>query len=449
MSKEKISFVCQSCGYNSPRWLGKCPECSSWNSLAEERQVSQKLVSFSISEPLLLNEIKEGQKSRLTTGIRELDRVLGGGVVYGAVILLGGDPGIGKSTLVIQAMNNLSKQYGSVLYVSGEESPEQIKLRASRLNISSDRIIVFSETKIESIINHTRKIKPKAVVIDSIQTVYTEDILSAPGSVGQIRESASKLMFFAKKEGIPVFIIGHVTKEGAIAGPRVLEHIVDTVLYFEGDSSHSYRILRTMKNRFGSTNEIGLFEMTDEGLREVENPSEILIAERPSDASGSAVIPSIRGTRPILVEIQALVSPTPFGIPRRTTMGIDPNRTGILVAVLEKKAGLQLSVMDIFVNVAGGLKIPEPASDLGLISAIVSSFRDTPLEKEAVFFGEIGLSGEVRAVSQAEARIKESVKVGFKKAYIPMSNRDRLKNDEGLEIVGIRKINELLEIISI
>lgn len=449
MAKGKATYVCQSCGYNSPRWLGKCPECSSWNSFAEERQVSQKLASFSISEPLLLNEIKEGPSNRLFTGIGELDRVLGGGIVNGAVILLGGDPGIGKSTLVIQAMDSISKRYGTILYVSGEESPEQIKLRAKRLKISSDRIIVYSETQIEAIINHTRKIKPKTLVIDSIQTVYTEDILSAPGSVGQIRESASKLMFFAKKEGIPVFVIGHVTKEGAIAGPRVLEHIVDTVLYFEGDSSHTYRILRTMKNRFGSTNEIGLFEMTEEGLRDVQNPSEILLCERPTDVSGSAVISSIRGTRPLLVEIQALVSPTPFGIPRRTTMGIDPNRTGILVAVLEKKAGLQLGAMDIFVNVAGGLKIPEPAGDLGLVAALISSFRDSPIEKDAIFFGEIGLSGEVRAVSQAEVRLMEAGKVGFKKAYIPMGNKERLKNDEGLEIIGIKKINEILEIISI
>ncbi len=445
MAKAKNTFVCQSCGYASPRWLGRCPECSSWNSFVEERQDDKRLVSFSSSEPLPLKDITHSTQDRLTTGIDEFDRVLGGGVVRGAVILIGGDPGIGKSTLIIQAMDNLSRLYGNVLYVSGEESPEQIKLRALRLGISSEAIVIFSETLIESILKQALLSRPKALVIDSIQTVYTEEVLSAPGAVGQIRESAAKLMFFAKKTGIPVFIIGHVTKEGAIAGPRVLEHIVDTVLYFEGDSGHTYRILRTIKNRFGSTNELGIFEMTEDGLREVVNPSEILLSERPLDASGSAIVPSIRGTRPLLVEIQALVSLTPFGMPRRTTMGIDPNRTSILLAILEKKAGLQFGAMDVFVNVAGGIKVPEPAADLGVVAALISSFRDRPIGHEVVFFGEVGLSGEVRAVGQAEARLKEASKVGFKRAFLPASNKERLRGEENIETIGIRNIRELLE----
>ncbi len=445
MAKAKNTFVCQSCGYASPRWLGRCPECSAWNSFVEERQGDKRLASFGGSEPLSLREITHGTHSRFSTGIGELDRVLGGGVVKGAVILIGGDPGIGKSTLIIQAMDNLSRLYGKVLYVSGEESPEQIKLRSLRLGITSDDIVIFSETLIESIIKQALTLRPKALVIDSIQTVYTEEILSAPGSVGQIRESAAKLMFLAKKTGIPVFIIGHVTKEGTIAGPRVLEHIVDTVLYFEGDSGHTYRILRTIKNRFGSTNELGIFEMTDEGLKEVLNPSEILLSERPVDASGSAVVPSMRGTRPLLVEIQALVSPTPFGMPRRTTMGIDPNRTNILLATLEKKAGLLFGAMDVFVNVAGGIKVPEPAADLGLVAALISSFRDRPIGHEIVFFGEVGLSGEVRAVSQSEARLKEASKVGFKRAFIPVTNKERLRIEDTIETIGIRNIREMLE----
>lgn len=445
MARSKVSFVCQSCGYSSPRWLGRCPECNAWNSMIEERQSEKRLTSLSTSKPTTLKEVKGQDTSKLSTNIAEFDRVLGGGIVKGAVILIGGDPGIGKSTLLIQTLHNLSKQYGPTLYVSGEESPEQIKLRADRLGINSDGIVLFCETLVENIINHAMQSRPVALVIDSIQTVYTEELLSAPGSVGQVRESSAKLMFFAKRHGIPVLIIGHVTKEGAIAGPRVLEHIVDTVLYFEGDTSHAYRILRTIKNRFGSTNEIAIFEMTEGGLVEVENPSEILLSERPLDASGSAVVPSIRGTRPLLVEIQALVSPTPFGMPRRTTMGVDPNRTNILLAILEKKLGLSFGSMDVFVNVAGGIKVPEPAVDLAIVAALVSSFRDTPLEPDTVFFGEVGLSGEVRAVSQAEARLKEASKVGFKKAFIPLTNKGRLRGIDGMSIRGVKNIKEVVD----
>lgn len=446
MSKVKISFTCQSCGYTSNKWLGKCPECLSWNTFVEEKTTDKSLTSYTLSKPISLDTITTGLYKRTTTGITEFDRVLGGGIVRGAVMLIGGDPGIGKSTLLLQAMSRIGEGSKPVLYVSGEESPEQIHIRAERLDVNTKGIVIYSETLIESIIKESLELKPECIVIDSIQTVYTQDLLSAPGSVGQIRESASKLMFFAKRHNIPVFIIGHVTKDGAIAGPRVLEHIVDTVLYFEGDSGHTYRILRTIKNRFGSTNEIGIFEMTEQGLSEVKNPSEILLSERPLGVSGSAVVSSMRGSRPILVEIQALVSPTPFGIPRRTTVGLDQNRTNILIAVIEKKLGMQVGVMDVFINVAGGIKLQEPAVDLGVVSAIISSFRDKPLEPDAVFIGEVGLSGEVRAVSQCDIRINEAQKVGFKKAYIPFGNKERLKGVEKIDVYGIKKIVEILEI---
>lgn len=383
----------------------------------------------------------------------------------GAMVLIGGDPGIGKSTLILQAIAKITEGQGArgkgahtsthdaslktVLYVSGEESPEQIKLRAERLSIDSDKILLMSETVVENIISAAHDLKPAAVVVDSIQTVYTEELSSAPGSVGQIRESAAKLMFFAKKSEIPIFLIGHVTKEGAIAGPRVLEHLVDTVLYFEGDRGHSYRILRTVKNRFGSTNEIGVFEMTDSGLTEILNPSELFLSERPLNTAGSTVIASIEGTRPLLVEIQALVSPTTFGMPRRTSMGVDFNRANLLVAVLEKKAGIHLGGMDIFLNIVGGLKIVEPAADIGMIAAIVSSFREVPIDPSVFLFGETGLSGEVRAVAQAGQRLKEAAKIGFKKAIIPRTNAERLKDNYGLTVIGVKNVEDVIENIRI
>ena len=449
MPKVKTFYQCQSCGYTSPKWLGKCPDCGEWNTLVEERKetVPSRLslpAQFRKSEPQLLSSIKAGYGQRTSTGIRELDRVLGGGVVTGSVVLVGGDPGIGKSTMLLQAIAGLSK-YGQVLYVSGEESPEQIKIRAERLSIISDNIILFSETSLRSILDTSLKLVPKAIVIDSIQTVYTEEILSAPGSVSQVRECAAKLMLFAKKSDIPIFLVGHVTKEGAIAGPRVLEHIVDTVLYFEGDRGHSYRILRTVKNRFGSTNEIGVFEMSDSGLREIENPSELFLLERPQNVSGSTVVAALEGTRPLMVEIQSLVSQTNFGMPRRTTIGVDFNRVNLLVAVLEKRAGLHLGGMDIFVNVVGGLRIIEPAVDLGIISTIASSLRDIPVDPKTFVFGEVGLSGEIRAIAQAEIRIKEASKIGFKRAVMPMGNADKMKNNFGLEIVGVKDIESALE----
>jgi DNA repair protein RadA/Sms len=451
MSKLKTVFQCQSCGYSSPKWLGKCPDCGAWNSFSEERQSPKSLKSFAAdnSGPMPLNEISGGNEKRVPIGIAELDRVLGGGLVKGAVILIGGDPGIGKSTIILQAISMITSRMGPVLYVSGEESPEQIKLRAERLSINSDKIMLLSETVVEQILATSSRMKPAALVVDSIQTVYTEEMSSAPGSVGQIRESAAKLMFYAKKSGTPVFLIGHVTKEGAIAGPRVLEHLVDTVLYFEGDRGHPFRILRTVKNRFGSTNEIGVFEMTDAGLKEINNPSELFLSERPLNASGSTVLASIEGTRPMLIELQALVSATTFSAPRRTTMGIDFNRLNLLVAVLEKKGGIHLGGMDVFVNIVGGLKITEPAADLAIIAALASSFREKPIDQHTFVFGEVGLSGEVRAVAQGEARIKEAVKVGFKRAVIPNGNAERLKGDFGITISGVKDIYEAIEHIGI
>jgi len=449
MQKTKTFFQCQACGSMSPKWLGKCPDCGAWNSFTEEKKESVRHSSiathFKKSEPQPLSSVTGGTGQRTSTGIGELDRVLGGGVVPGSVVLVGGDPGIGKSTLLLQALSGISGKGGKVLYVSGEESPEQVKIRAERLAINSEDIILLPETSLESIVHTATKLVPKVLVVDSIQTVYTEEILSAPGSVSQVRDCAAKLMLFAKKSDIPVFLIGHVTKEGAIAGPRVLEHIVDTVLYFEGDRGHSYRILRTVKNRFGSTNEIGIFEMSDSGLLEVENPSELFLLERPLNVSGSTVVASMEGTRPLMVEIQSLVSQTNFGMPRRTTIGVDFNRVNLLVAVLEKKAGLHLGGMDIFVNVVGGLKLIEPAVDLGIIATITSSLRDIPVDPRLFVFGEVGLSGEIRAVAQAEIRLKEAAKIGFKHAVIPFGNSDKIKNNFGLEITGARNVEDCLK----
>jgi DNA repair protein RadA/Sms len=450
MSRVKTFYQCQSCGYASPKWLGKCPDCGSWSSFVEEKSFAGSRNS-SLShapgrnEPVVLSSIAAVSEKRTSTGIGEFDRVLGGGVVDGSVILVGGDPGIGKSTLLLQTFSGLAKKAGTLLYVSGEESPQQIKMRAERLSVESDDIVLLPETSLEGILDAAAKITPAAMVVDSIQTVFTQEILSAPGSVGQVRECAAKLMLFAKRSNVPVFIVGHVTKEGTIAGPRVLEHIVDTVLYFEGDRGHAYRILRTIKNRFGSTNEIGIFEMSDAGLCEVENPSELFLAERPQNVPGSTVVASIEGTRPLMVELQALVSQTNFGMPRRTSIGVDFNRVNLLVAVLEKRVGLHLGGMDIFINVAGGLKILEPAVDLGVITAIASSARDVPMGQRTFVFGEAGLSGEVRAVAQAEARLKEAAKLGFEKAVIPAGNADRIKGDGGLEIAGVKDVEECLK----
>ncbi len=448
MSKTKTFYQCQACGHASPKWSGKCPDCGAWNTMVEERSSSSPrsstLVHFERPRPQPLSSVSGGRERRILTGINELDRVLGGGVVGGSVILVGGDPGIGKSTLLIQVASELSGRSGKVLYVSGEESPEQIKLRAERLSIHTDRIILLPETNLEGVMGVAADLSPAAIIIDSIQTMYTDELTSAPGSVGQVRECAAKLMYFAKRSEVPLFIIGHVTKEGAIAGPRVLEHIVDTVLYFEGDRGHAYRILRTVKNRFGSTNEIGVFEMTDSGLIAIENPSEHFLSERPQNVSGSTVVASMEGTRPLLIELQALVSPTTFGVPRRTCIGVDYNRVNLLVAVLEKIAGLHLGGMDIFVNVVGGMKITEPAVDIGIIAAIASSLREVQIHPRTVLFGEVGLSGEIRGVNQADARIREAAKIGFERAVLPMTNGMRLKENPGLEIIGVGKVEDLL-----
>jgi len=447
--KLKRVFQCQNCGYASPKWIGKCPDCGAWNSFIEEVVEEEKkhtLNTMDKPQPLSLTSVELSVTDRISTGIGELDRVLGGGIVKGSLILIGGDPGIGKSTLLLQASSSIAK-FGKVLYVSAEESLAQLKLRAERLKINLPDIFLLSETSVERIIECARQDDFAAIIIDSIQTVYTEDAVSAPGSVSQIRESATKFMHLAKTTAVPVFLIGHVTKEGAIAGPRVLEHLVDTVLYFEGDRGYAYRILRSVKNRFGPANEIGVFEMTGMGLDEVTNPSLLFLSEH-ANSSGSVVTATIEGTRAILTEIQALVTPSNFGMPRRNFIGVDYQRVNLLVAVLEKRGRLNLQGADIFINVVGGLKITEPAQDLAVVSAIVSSFRDTPLPEGVVVFGEIGLSGEVRAISQTEIRLREASRIGMKVAIIPKSNMERLKDTFRLRIKGVRSINELIEIIS-
>ncbi len=450
MSKTKTFFQCQSCGHASPKWMGKCPDCGGWNTFVEEKSApanrrSAGIDSLGKTEPVALGAVEASAEDRTFTGMTEFDRVLGGGIVPGSVVLVGGDPGIGKSTLLLQTFSGLSRRLGKLLYVSGEESPRQIKMRADRLSVNPENIILLPETSLEGILDAAGKLSPEAMVVDSIQTVFTQEMLSAPGSVGQVRECAAKLMLFAKRSGIPIFIVGHVTKEGTIAGPRVLEHIVDTVLYFEGDRGHSYRILRTIKNRFGSTNEIGVFEMSDSGLREVDNPSELFLSERPRNVSGSTVVASLEGTRPLMVEMQALVSQTNFGMPRRTSIGVDFNRVNLLIAVLEKRAGLHLGGMDVFVNVVGGLKILEPAVDLGIIATIASSARERSIDPKTFVFGEVGLSGEIRAVAQAEARLREAAKIGFKKAIIPAGNAEKIKEGQGLEIIGVRDVEACIK----
>ncbi len=455
MVKAKSVFGCQNCGYQSPKWLGKCPDCGSWNTFVEETAspaAGQK--AFSIATPgqdyppQSILSIETSEEGRMKTELGEFDRVLGGGLVFGSVVLIGGDPGIGKSTLLLQALDRLARKKISVLYVSGEESLRQTKMRADRIGVVSPDLYVLAENSLEKIMEYIQKLKPKIAVIDSIQTVFTSQLESAPGSIGQVRESAGKLMVLSKSSGLSTLLIGHVTKEGAIAGPRVLEHMVDTVLYFEGDRGHPYRILRAVKNRFGSTNEIGVFEMKDGGLEEVANPSELFLAERPIDVPGSVVISSLEGSRPILVELQALVSPTSYGMPRRTAIGVDPNRVSLLVAVLEKKVGMNLAQQDIFVNVAGGVRVDEPAADLGVISAVASSFVDKPIPSRTMVIGEVGLAGEVRGIHQPHVRIKEASKLGFKRCLIPKSNQTRIPMEpETMEIMGVQSVEETLEIL--
>ena len=452
MAKKSTAFFCQSCGYESAKWLGQCPGCREWNTFVEEpvdKGSKSGKISFNSQKavPVMLKDITGGESERISSGIGELDRVLGGGIVRGSLVLIGGDPGIGKSTLLLQVTRNLTKSGHKVLYVSGEESLRQIKMRADRLGTDFDTLKILCETNLSDIGEAIKAEAPETVVIDSIQTMYKEDVSSAPGSVSQVREATSFLMQIAKQLDINIFIVGHVTKEGAVAGPRVLEHMVDTVLYFEGDRHASYRILRGVKNRFGSTDEIGVFEMRAEGLTEVKNPSEFMLSGRAGDASGSVITCSMEGTRPVMIEIQALVCRSNFGIPRRQTTGMDYNRVNLLMAVIEKRAGLNIGDHDAYVNIAGGLKINEPSLDLATVMAIVSSFRNKAVDDKTVIFGEVGLSGEVRAVSQAEQRVSEAKKLGFTTVVLPASNlSDRLKGMAGLEIIPVSNIKEALDI---
>lgn len=452
---KKTVFFCQNCGYESPKWLGQCPGCKEWNTFVEETVLPK---SSGISgngqgiqkeriKPATISEIDITEDNRITTNIEELDRVLGGGLVQGSMVLVGGDPGIGKSTLLLQVCKQLSDKGHSLLYVSGEESLRQIKMRAQRIGTFTDKMKLLCETNLKTIKAIIENEKPEAVIIDSIQTMYNEEVSSAPGSVSQVRESTGVLMKIAKGMGISMFIVGHVTKDGSVAGPRVLEHMVDTVLYFEGDRHASYRILRGVKNRFGSTNEIGVFEMREQGLVEVKNPSQVMLNGRPTDASGSVVVCSLEGTRPILIEIQALITRTNFGLPRRTAVGIDYNRVNLLMAVLEKRVGLSLGECDAYVNLAGGMKLGEPAIDLGIVAAIISSYKNRVIDEETLIFGEVGLSGEVRGVSQAQQRVKEAEKMGFTTCIMPKANLEGLKGKFKIQLIGVANLKEVMQYI--
>lgn len=450
MAKIKTTFFCNNCGYESPKWLGKCPGCQQYNTMVEElvqKKASKELRFTSISSmkrPQKIKELKIDETIRTKTQSNELNRVLGGGIVKGSLVLIGGDPGIGKSTLLLQVSSDIS-QYGTVLYVSGEESEHQIKSRADRLGITSDQLLIYSENNLELINQQVDAIEPSFLIIDSIQTVYLDYISSAPGSVSQVRECTAQIMKTAKSKGIPTFIVGHVTKDGAIAGPRILEHMVDTVLYFEGENHHTYRILRAVKNRFGSTNEIGVFDMKESGLEEVENPSGIFIADRSEGYSGTAIMAAIEGTRPMLLEIQALLAPTSFNNPKRTASGLDYNKLSLLIAVIEKRLGLNLQNQDAYVKVTGGAKVTEPAADLAIIMSIISSYRDIALSSLDVFIGEVGLTGEVKRVSRLEERCKEAYKMGFKRAFIPYHDIEKYQVPDGLTLVGVRNIRDVIK----
>jgi DNA repair protein RadA/Sms len=452
---QKTVYTCQTCGAQSPKWIGKCPDCGEWNSFVEEQQILPAATGAGARGGLFkLNEtraqrygdIESQDDSRRPSGIAEFDRVLGGGIVPGSLVLIGGEPGIGKSTLMAQVADALSTSQGSVLYVSGEESERQIKLRGERLGLAPEELYLLPETCLERVFEQVDAHSPQAVIVDSVQTIFSMKLESAPGSVSQVREVAGQFLMLAKNRTIPVFLIGHVTKEGTIAGPKALEHIVDTVLYFEGERHHNHRIVRAVKNRFGPANELGIFEMTERGLIPVANPSEVFLSERPIGVSGSVVVAAMEGTRPLLVELQALVSTSKYGTGKRMTVGVDANRVSLLMAMLEKRLGMQLIGDDVFVNVAGGIELDEPAVDLGLVIAIASSFRNRPIDERAVVFGEVGLAGEVRAISQASSRLKEAVSLGFRRAVIPQTNLGGLPRlDDALEVVGVRSVAEALE----
>ena len=443
----KTVFVCNECGYESAKWMGKCPACNSWNTFFEQKV--EKITENGVkklkerNEPKALNSYKGQEVSRTSTGFGELDRVLGGGIVKGSLILLGGEPGIGKSTLILELCDKI-KGEGKVLYVSGEESAEQIKLRADRLGINNDDILFLGETDIDIVKENIEEMQPKLVIIDSIQTMYSDELTAAAGSVSQVREITSQIMRICKSKQITTIIIGHVTKDGTIAGPRVLEHMVDTVLYLEGERYFSYRILRGVKNRFGSTNEIGMFEMKGEGLVEITNPSEILISERDDNPSGSCIVASMEGTRPMLIELQALTTLSVFGIPKRTANGLDYNRLAVLIAVLEKRANLQIGGQDIYVNVVSGIKLNEPSIDLGIVCVCASSFKNIPIPKDTVIMGEVGLTGEVRRINMIEKRLKEAEKLGFKRCIIPENNKKHLEEKFKMELIGVKNIGEAL-----
>ena len=451
MAKTRTIFICQECGHQVSKWLGKCPECNSWNSFSEERQLqpssSKSRNNFESSAPLTITQIQPVQENRMMTGIGEFDRVLGGGMVQGSLILIGGEPGIGKSTLTLQSMGHLSKQGKKVLYVSGEESGSQIKLRAERLDALSENLLICSEICVEGIIQWIDKTRPEVLVLDSVQTFYTEDLQSAPGSIGQVREVAFKIFQEIKRRNLPTLLIGHINKDGAIAGPKSLEHIVDTVVYFEGEQGHAYRALRAIKNRFGPTPEIGVFKMAPTGLIPVENPSEWFLAERPENSSGSAIVATLEGSRTLLVEVQALVSTSSsIGMPRRMATGFDHNRMSLLIAIMEKRLGMNLQGEDIFVNLAGGIKITEPALDLGVAAAIASSFQDRPIDAELILLGEIGLTGEVRTVMQLEARLIEARRLGFKRCIVPHSaKKAKTLLTDGIEISFAKNLTEVFE----
>lgn len=451
MAKSKTAFFCRECGYESAKWSGQCPACKEWNTFVEEPVAGRTskvrtAAAHSVTAPVTLKDISTEDADRTLTGFEELDRVLGGGIVEGSLVLVGGDPGIGKSTLLLQMCRNVSAAGKNVLYISGEESLKQIKLRAERIGDFTDNMQLLCETNLEAVESAIKSIKPDIVIIDSIQTMYREEISSAPGSVSQVRESTSVLMQIAKSMGISIFIVGHVTKEGVVAGPRVLEHMVDTVLYFEGDRNAAYRIVRSVKNRFGSTNEIGVFEMRENGLNEVANPSEYMLSGKPEGASGSVVVCLMEGTRPMLVEVQALVCDSSFGMARRTAAGTDYNRVNLLMAVIEKRVGIHLGGCDAYVNVAGGLKVNEPALDLGIVMALVSSFRNREIDSGTIIFGEVGLAGEVRAVSQPQQRINEAVKLGFDTCILPEVCLKNVTDNGKIKLIGVRNLSDALQI---
>jgi DNA repair protein RadA/Sms len=450
VTKVRAVFVCQACGFESSKWLGRCPDCGEWNSFVEERQevmssARSRQASLALAtgaRPKPYDLVDGAEADRIPSGIDEFDRVLGGGIVPGSMVLIGGEPGIGKSTLLLQVAHLLARHGGSVLYVSGEESERQIKLRGERLGIAGGPLFLMGETSLERILEQIDELKPAALVVDSVQTIYSTRFPSAPGSISQVREVATQLLFLAKGRGLTTFLIGHVTKDGNLAGPKSLEHIVDTVLYFEGEKHLHHRIVRAVKNRFGAVSEMGVFEMTGTGLKPVANPSALFLAERQEGSPGSAVVATLEGSRPMLVEVQALVSPTSFGTPRRMSLGIDPNRTSLLLAVLEKRVGLELLGDDVFVSIAGGLDIPEPAADLGVAAAIASSFRSRPIAAGTALFGEVGLGGEIRGVGQAGLRVREAAQMGFKRCVLPARN---VPSDvDGIELVGVETLDDAL-----